>query len=70
MEHNIIINCNVGVRIAQGGEIFAEKNAFTCHSGFMAGGVLRGYFKQNYMACQNQILASDVPPSFVVDSNN
>jgi hypothetical protein len=36
----------------------------------MAGGVLRGYFKQNYMACQNQILANDVPPSFVVDSNN
>lgn len=51
MEHNILLNCVVGVRMATGGEIFAEKNAFTCHTGFVAGGVLRGYFKSNYMAC-------------------
>lgn len=70
MEHNLLLNCLTGVSIAQGSEIFAEGNSFTCKNGFVAKGVLRGFFKNNYMACQEAICSSDVPPSFVMDNNN
>lgn len=31
--------------------------------------MLRGYFKENHMVCDQKICANDVPPSFVVDQN-
>lgn len=46
------------------------KNSFTCQRGFIAGGMLRGYFKDNYLDCQMKMCVSDVPPSFVIDSND
>lgn len=70
MENNIILNCGDGLNVTQGGEIFAMKNSLTCQRGFIAGGMLRGYFKDNYLDCQLKMCVSDVPPSFVIDSND
>ena len=70
MEHNIIANCAEAINCKQGGEIFARHNAMTdCPRGFVAGGMLRGFFKNNHMTCEQKICANDIPPSFVVDSN-
>ena len=52
MEHNIVLNCYEGVNCKQGGEIFARLNSLTCVRGFVAGRMLRGYFKENHMVCE------------------
>ena len=70
MEHNIIACCAEAINSKQGGEIFARHNAITdSPRGFVAGGMLRGFFKNNHMTCEQKICANDIPPSFVVDSN-
>lgn len=70
MEHNIISSCGEAINVKHGGEIFARNNSMLqCAKGFVAGGMLRGYFKDNHMVCDQKICANDVPPSFVVDQN-
>ena len=53
MEQNAFANCDVAVKAQSGGEIFSRNNWIArCQKGFVAGGMLRGYFKENYMLCE------------------